>query len=233
MQNQIVQAVQQRLHDLGWDPGPVDGVPGPATDRAIVEFKRASGLRPRPQVGTLTLHMLFGDDAARPKRTIAAGEPPWMIEARAVIGLHEARDYAELSAWLRSDGATLGDPRRLPWCGDFVQTAIKRALPDEPLPENPYLARNWLEFGAETTPRLGSVLVFWRESPNGVSGHVGLYAGEDATRYSVLGGNQRNEICIVPVAKTRLLGARWPVTYHMDTSAHLVQMAGQSSVNEA
>ena len=40
-----------------------------------------------------------------------------------------------------------------PWCGDFVETCIRAALPDEPLPGalgiNPYWARNWLLFGQE------------------------------------------------------------------------------------
>jgi hypothetical protein len=43
-------------------------------------------------------------------------------------------------------------------------------------------------------------------------GHVGLYVGEDATHYHVLGGNQANLVSIMRLAKGRLAegGMRWP-----------------------
>ena len=63
--------------------------------------------------------------------------------------------------WLKRGGRSLGDPSKSPWCGDFVETCIRRRLPDEPLPSeplpgalrlSPYGARNWLLFGRETKP---------------------------------------------------------------------------------
>jgi uncharacterized protein (TIGR02594 family) len=139
-------------------------------------------------------------------------QPPWIVEAKKVWGLHEVRDKAALQRWLRSDGPTLGDPTKLPWCGDFVETAIKNSLPNEPFPgpvgDNPYWARNWLYFGEETRPCLWSILVFKR----GSGGHVGFAAGIDDTHYYVLGGNQSNAVNIVRIARNRLLGARWPST---------------------
>jgi len=41
---------------------------------------------------------------------------------------------------------------------------------------------------------------------------VGFYAGEDASAFHVLGGNQSDSVSIARVARTRLLGARWPAT---------------------
>jgi hypothetical protein len=35
--------------------------------------------------------------------------------------------------WLKRDGRTLGDPSKNPWRGDFVQTCIRKALPNKPL----------------------------------------------------------------------------------------------------
>ena len=76
---------------------------------------------------------------------------PWMLEAKKVNGLHEVSDKAALSKWLKSEGRTLGDPTKLPWCGDFVDTAMSLGLPGEPRPgplgQNPYWALNWLHFG--------------------------------------------------------------------------------------
>ena len=123
-------------------------------------------------------------------------------------GLHEGRDNAELRKFLKSDGPTLGDPAKLPWCGDFVETCIAVSLPDVGIPNNPYLARNWLKFGNTVDPCFGAVMVFWRGSRSGTSGHVGFYYSEDADTYHVLGGNQSNSVNVSKMKKDRFLGAR-------------------------
>ncbi|MDX1729531.1 MAG: peptidoglycan-binding domain-containing protein, partial [Aurantimonas coralicida] len=142
MSKEIVQSVQIRLQELGYYAGKIDGDAGSKTEAALKDFKAANGFVARPYPVIQTLHQLFDEDAKAKVKPIVSGEPVWMVEARSKMGLHEVRNYAELAAWLRSDGPTLGDPRKLPWCGDFVQTAIKLTLPDEPIPTNPYLARN-------------------------------------------------------------------------------------------
>jgi uncharacterized protein (TIGR02594 family) len=140
-------------------------------------------------------------------------ELPWIIEGKKVWGLHEVRDNARLREWLRSDGKTLGDPKALPWCGDYVETAIKNSLPNEPftgnLGKNPYWARNWTQFGVQTAPVYGAVATFSR----GSGGHVGFLVGEDNTDFYVLGGNQSDSVNIVRIAKSRLLATRWPSTF--------------------
>jgi uncharacterized protein (TIGR02594 family) len=140
-------------------------------------------------------------------------ELPWIVEGKKVWGLHEVNDNAKLKQWLRSDGKTLGDPKALPWCGDYTETAIKNSLPNEPFPgalgKNPYWARNWLHFGIQTTPVYGAVGVFSR----GKGGHVGFLVGEDTADYYVLGGNQSDSVNIVRISKSRFLGARWPSTF--------------------
>jgi hypothetical protein len=52
-------------------------------------------------------------------------------------------------------------------------------------------------------------LVFER----GSSGHVGFAIGEDDANFFVLGGNQSDAVTIARIAKSRLLGARWPNTF--------------------
>ena len=54
--------------------------------------------------------------------------------AYGVLGLHETRHNADLKAFLRSDGGTLGDPAELPWCGDYVHTCLRLGLPAETFP---------------------------------------------------------------------------------------------------
>jgi uncharacterized protein (TIGR02594 family) len=143
-------------------------------------------------------------------------ELPWIVEGKKVFGLHEARDKAKLTEWLKSDGQRLGDTEKMPWCGDYVETAIKNSLPNEPftgaLGKNPYWARNWLKFGEPTGHCYGAIIVFAR----GTGGHVGFVVGEDDTDYYVLGGNQSNMVNITRISKDRYLGCRWPITYDGD-----------------
>lgn len=140
---------------------------------------------------------------------------PWMTEIDQVMGLHETRDNKVLTEWLRSDGRLLGDPSKLPWCGDAVETAIRRALPEELFPPklkaNPYWARNWAQFGCPCDLVYGAVVSFVR----GKGGHVGFLVGvsEDGKLLRVRGGNQSNAINDTWIARHRLLAARWPASY--------------------
>jgi len=58
--------------------------------------------------------------------------------------------------WLKRDGRSLSDPVKNPWCGDFVETCIRIALPNEPLlgalGTNPYRTGTWLLFGQAVQP---------------------------------------------------------------------------------
>ncbi len=145
--------------------------------------------------------------------TILKSPIPWVREFAPVFGLHEIRDNARLSKWLRSDGKTLGDPSHLPWCGDAVDTALALALPKEPRPgdlgKNPYWALNWLWLGKECGPCYGAFAAFKRPS----GGHVGVLIGQTGTNYQVLGGNQGDTISLVLIDKGRCRGIRWPSTY--------------------
>jgi hypothetical protein len=230
-------AIQHRLTQLGFGPGPIDGIPGPQTDAALVAFKRSRGMNPRPFVGPITLKALFGA-AALP--VFDAGVP-WMNEAAKHLGAHEARDFARLTAWLRSDGKTLGDPRRLPWCGDFVDTALRLTLPDEPRPGslglNPYLARNWLQLGEPCAPAFGAIVVFWRGEPDMARQPVRFAAAFDSGRNRVLvrGGNQSNSASDAWLGADRLLGWRKPKTFTLPLPAlpGLSSAGAQLSTNEA
>ena len=166
---------------------------------------------------TLAASMALVPGRAEPVTAAPKDQLPWIDEGRKVYNLHEVRDNAALRKWLISDGKTLGDPKALPWCGDFVETCIKRALPDEPfvgaLNVNPYWARNWGTFGEACEPSYGCIVVFER-GPS--SGHVGFAIGQDATHFFVLGGNQGDRVGIAPIAKDRLLASRWPMTWPND-----------------
>jgi uncharacterized protein (TIGR02594 family) len=76
-------------------------------------------------------------------------------------------------------------------------------------------ARSWMQVGKEITdPKIGHIVVYWRESISGWKGHVGLFAGfnENKTAIMTLGGNQGNMIGIraypIKSASFGLLGFR-------------------------
>jgi uncharacterized protein (TIGR02594 family) len=209
--------VQEALLSKGFDLGPAgaDGVFGPCTESAIIAFKRAIGYKPTPFVGALTWARLKEE---RPKSSLTMEKLPWLKEAIRVIRLHETQDNRPLSIWLKSDGQTLGDPSKLPWCGDFVQTAIRLGLPTEPfsapLRLNPYWALNWRYFGKGLMrPAYGAVASISRDG----GGHVGFIVGEDLQNYYLLGGNQNNRVSVAPFSKTRFVpeSFRWPLTWEM------------------
>jgi uncharacterized protein (TIGR02594 family) len=137
---------------------------------------------------------------------------PWYAEACRLKGLKEAAGPANNAAilgWAEElDLAYHADATA--WCGLFAAHCIAAALPEEPLPTNPLGARSWLKFGIRCDPTLGAVLVFRRGDKAGWQGHVGFYAGEDASAFHVLGGNQADSVSVARIARGRLLGGRVP-----------------------
>lgn len=204
--------IQERLKELDYDPGPVDGVRGRRTIAAIRRFQADKGLIVDGIVGPATRGRLFaGTDVAPPTQV---ADRPWYEEARRLIGTREKpgpgsnpviEDWAEtLDIPYRSDD--------IPWCGLFVAHCIGSTLLNENLPSNPLGARAWSRFGKACEPSKGSILVFWRESMASGKGHVGFYAGEDEKGFYVLGGNQSDAVNIKRLPKSQFLGSRWPAT---------------------
>lgn len=237
---EIVQAFQQRLKDLGWYSGTVDGTVGTLTEKAVVAFKTAAKLNPRPFVGVVTMHALFDDDAPKgtpsPVYTDGNDQYPWMVEAKKRIGIKETPGTGNnpvIMQWAKNIGqGNVYKADETSWCGLFVGDVIHSTFADEKLPTNPLGARQWLTFGVQTTPGVGAILVFWRGSRDGWQGHVGFYVGEDATNYYVLGGNQSDSVNITKVAKNRLLGARAPKSVIFIPHIAKMSAAGEVSHNE-
>lgn len=200
--------LQLKLQTLGFYSGKIDGIEGPQTKAAIVAFKESVGLRARPYVGPITRRLLLQTQVL-----------PWLTEINKVWGLHEVRDNKRLSHWLRSDGETVGDPARIAWCGDAVDTAVTFALPEEPRVHNPYWARNWAKWGVPSPLVYGAILAFER----GSGGHVGFLVGVNASKtlLRVRGGNQQNAINDTWIKASRLLprGSRWPSTWSASDQA--------------
>lgn len=162
--------------------------------------------------------------------------PKMLVAALAEYGTFEGAGSAnnpKILGWAREIGgdvAKVYTADSIPWCGLFVALCAKRA--GKPLPASPLWARAWATWG-EKSPRasLGDVLVFVRDG----GGHVGLYVGEDATAYHVLGGNQSDGVTITRIAKARCIAARRFYAVAEPANVRPVPMAasGPISTNEA
>ena len=97
-------------------------------------------------------------------------------------------------------------PDEVSWCAAFVGACLE----ENGLRSSGRLAaRSYLSFGYHVeTPRIGDIVVLWRESRSSWKGHVGFYAGETSLFIKVLGGNQSDQVSIAHYPKTRLLGYR-------------------------
>lgn len=139
----------------------------------------------------------------------ATNEPAWMVEARKMMGQREIKGPKH-NNWIAKGWARLGaswfNNDETPWCGFFVAHCMDKA--GLPYPGGGLFARAkaWLDWGVPCQPCLGAVIVFGRSG----GGHVGFVVGEGQSTYYVLGGNQRDAVNIMPIAKSRYLGCRWP-----------------------
>ncbi len=184
-----------------------------ATCRSDVDATGATHIITNPAWSRFILHpMILHFSAIRP--TWLLFDADWVHTRQAARYLPHLRkivsvDTSRLRQWFDKSVSWI-DPREVAWCGAFVATCHRKALPGIELPKNSLGARNWQSWGQEVKPVLGATLVFWRGSKAAWQGHVGFYHAEDKTHFHVLGGNQSNSVNVTRIAKSRLLSARWP-----------------------
>jgi uncharacterized protein (TIGR02594 family) len=138
-------------------------------------------------------------------------------------------------AWAKEVGGKVEDVYKadeIPWCGLFMAVVAKRSA--KQVVKDPLWALNWGTFGKFTdAAMLGDVLVFIRKTNTGkTAGRVGLYVGEDAECYHVLGGNQSDKVCISRLKKDRLYAARRPNYNVQPASVRKITLKSTSTVSE-
>jgi len=100
--------------------------------------------------------------------------------------------------WIKDDETS--------WCSAFINWACKKAGLDY---SGKLDARSWLKVGKEVkNPKVGDIVIFWRESKSSWKGHVGIFISKDRNYVNVLGGNQGNQVNISRYSKQRVLGYR-------------------------
>lgn len=118
-----VALVQQMLADLGFDPGPVDGVLGPQSERAFATFRtayRVDGLGPPDTAGVAALYNAHAAHAAERtggkgglRRRLAGGALVVARDGRALAALEVVEGCQEIRlltapAWRSSAGEVAG-----------------------------------------------------------------------------------------------------------------------------
>jgi len=115
-----------------------------------------------------------------------------------------AKDNPEVLKYFKNlgfDASSLKDETA--WCSAFVNWVCRESGLEFTGKLN---ARSWTNVGHEVVePKLGDIVIFWRESPDSWKGHVAFYINDDDKYIYVLGGNQSNQVNIKPYVKRRLL----------------------------
>lgn len=177
-------------------------------------------------------------------------ELAWIAEARKHIDLREivgGKHNPLLLAMLEAMGKFSKETRawwaddETPWCGLFVGYTQGMA--------GRFVVKDWFRALAWESdqltkldkPAYGCIVTFTRKG----GGHVGYVIGRDRNgNLMVLGGNQRNMVCIMPFDVERATGYYWPsrwvdgkcVKSIPDASRYtlpLLKSDGRLSTNEA
>lgn len=116
---------------------------------------------------------------------IGVKELPGRLNSPRILEYLQSCEYYELSD-------------EVPWCSAFVNWCFKQhSVPRT----NSTLARSWEKWGKKAkSPKRGDIVIF-KSNKNKWAGHVGFFVKEDHDRIWLLGGNQRDEVCILPYLK--------------------------------
>lgn len=162
--------------------------------------------------------------------------PKVLVEAYKLLGVRETigkDNNPKILAWADELGLEKTYTEdSIPWCGLFIAYVCHKA--GKSVVDKPLWARNWAKWGTkQSVAMLGDILVFERGAN---SGHVGIYVGEDATAYYVLGGNQGDAVSIVRIVKKRCIAIRrteWTKVQPENVRVVKLEANGSVSTNEA
>lgn len=121
-----------------------------------------------------------------------------------------------------------------PWCAIFAGFVLKNCGEDYPKGYDAMRAKSYQTIGiGQRQAMLGDMLILERDG----GGHVCFYVGEDDWNFHVLGGNQKNMVCIVPIEKSRVIAIRRMKKVYDNPPANLrrvfITSDQKKSVNEA
>lgn len=158
-------------------------------------------------------------------------ELPWIEKARSLIGEKEypgsKHNPKIVNFWKLIKRGGIKDDETA-WCAGFTGAMFELVGITSSRFEG---ANSYLKWGTPVlTPCYGCVVVFSR--PGGY--HVGFVVGKNAAGHLlVLGGNQKNMICISPFKMERVAGYRMPAGDWIRQPLPTLEVNGTLSTNEA
>lgn len=181
---------------------------------AMLLSRRKGTSAPEP-LGLVSGARKLSDDRAGDEGEVAgdaADCEPWHQWYVDRLGLHErlknGKGNPAVAEFFEHVGLAGYDPRTTPWCAAALNAALIESGYDG---TKSAMARSFLHWGAECEPKRGAVVVFWRgKQDDGTTGHVGVIDSVDGDYLNVIGGNQRDCICVARFHTSRVLGYRWP-----------------------
>jgi uncharacterized protein (TIGR02594 family) len=162
-------------------------------------------------------------------------KPRWLSHAEKDIGQAEikgSRHNQRILMFFRLIGQSWVKDDETPYCAAGVGAWLEESGIASTKKLN---ARSYLSWGRHVSaPALGSIVIFWRESPNSSKGHVGIIAGKTQKGdLVVLGANQKDKVCYASFTRERVLGYRYPIGEAVCMDALPVFTDVQLSTNEA
>jgi uncharacterized protein (TIGR02594 family) len=142
----------------------------------------------------------------------AAELPPWMKYAYREIGVTEMPGKMHNPRILEYFSSP-GLPRppvqddETNWSSAFIHWVLGQAGISG---SGSLLDRSWSKWGKASDIKPGCIAVFWRDRPDGSSGHSGFVVSASEESLAILGGNQSDQVKITDLPKSRFLGCRWP-----------------------
>lgn len=207
--------VQRKLLAMGYDVGPVDGIAGPRTCRAVRAFLRVTGRRARSWHGAVKdvngrVYKIFRGWIEQAQASF--GLAPWTQLAIHQDGEREwageAENNPKIVQWFEKIGAPWFTTDETPWCAAFVGAMLVDAGLDS---SGSARARSYENWGESCDPLPGSIAVLKRGN-NPKQGHVGFVIAVDEGEDKVwlLGGNQGDAVSFDWFPMHRVVTCRWP-----------------------
>jgi uncharacterized protein (TIGR02594 family) len=231
------------LRNLGY-PLTGTGFFGTATDAAVEAFQKRAGLDPDGRVGPLTAARIDSGQGAPVTVAVAEeiGRPLWLEAGMKYIGVKEtlgAKDNATIIDWAKAEGGSTAKEfthDSIPWCSLFANLLMTKAglKGTETLWALDW-AGKWPSIRLPG-PAVGAMAPMLRDG----GGHIICIVGRDQHGNVMgLGGNQSDQVSIIPFAQSRLnKGFWWPSSVAPPakvgfSALPVVRSDGKVSSNEA
>ncbi len=214
----VVQQIQKALAQVGYQLAGT-GWFGPATDTAVETFQRRAGLLADGEVGTATARAI---DAALAAPRPASNAPPnpeisrplWLEAGIKLINVKEtsgAKNNPTIIDWAKEEGGAIArdyTADSVPWCALFANHCLTCAgIKGTGTLWALDFAGKWPS-GKLSGPAVGAFAPMTRSG----GGHIIMIVGRDQHgNYMGLGGNQSDQVSIIPFPPARLnKGFWWP-----------------------